>query len=115
LALIILLPNGFPHHHKPRESSGSLRESFNKAYNRIDILGAFMLVAATVLLAAGLDEADEQYAWRSAFTIAVLTISGILWILFALWERRVTLKDQLVEPIFPWRFFQNRVWMGMLL
>lgn len=90
-------------------------ESFKNAYDRIDIIGAFCLVAATVLLAAGLNEADERFAWRSAFTIAVLTISGILWILFALWERWVTLKSTLIEPIFPWRFFHNRVWIAMLL
>lgn len=113
--MILLLPNGFPHLHKPREARISFRGSFKKVYDRIDILGALMLVAATVLLATGVDEAEEQYAWRSAFVITVLTISGILWILFALWERRVTLKAQLVEPVFPWRFFQNRVWMAMLL
>ncbi|KAJ5390077.1 MFS general substrate transporter [Penicillium cataractarum] len=115
IALIFLLPNGFPYHSKAREDRGSLRESIEKAFRRIDIVGAFLLVAATVLLVTGLDEADEQFAWRSAFTIAVLVISGVLWILFAIWERRVTLNASTTEPVFPWRFFQNRVWISMLL
>lgn len=114
-ALAFLLPNGFPHHYKPREARGTFIEAFKKAYHRIDIIGAFALVAATVLLAAGLNEADQEFAWRSAFTITVLVLAGLLWIFFTLWERRVTLKDNLVEPVFPWRFFQNRVWMAMLL
>ncbi|KAJ5578744.1 MFS general substrate transporter [Penicillium hispanicum] len=114
VALLLLLPNGFPHHNLRRKSS-SFRESFQKAFRRIDILGSFLLVAATVLLVTGLDEADEQFAWRSGFTIAVLTISGVLWILFVVWERWVTLNTGTREPVFPWRFFQNRVWMAMLL
>ncbi|KAJ5683637.1 MFS general substrate transporter [Penicillium macrosclerotiorum] len=115
IALFLLLPNGFPFHHKPREARRTFWESFMNAYHRIDITGAFLLVAATVLLAAGLNEADERFAWRSAFTIAVLTISGILWVLFPLWERRVTLMNSRIEPVFPWRFFYNRVWMAMLV
>ncbi|KAJ5107924.1 MFS general substrate transporter [Penicillium angulare] len=115
LSFIVVLPNGFPFHNTPRETRSSLRESFEKAFRRIDIIGAFLLLAATVLLVAGLDEADEQFAWRSAFTITVLVISGILWVLFVIWERRVTLNASAIEPVFPWRFFQNRVWIAMLL
>ncbi|KAJ6007267.1 MFS general substrate transporter [Penicillium herquei] len=115
VALYFTLPNGFPHHYKPRETRISFSESFNQAFKRIDIPGAFSLLAATLLLVAGLDEADEEFSWQSAFTIAVLTISGILWIIFAVWERWVTLRAGTMEPVFPWRFFQNRVWISMLL
>ena len=34
---------------------------------------------------------------------------------FLLWERRVTPFDDPREPVFPWRFVQSRVWIGMLL
>ncbi|KAJ5626428.1 MFS general substrate transporter [Penicillium herquei] len=115
VSLMFTLPNGFPHHHKPREIRGSFSQSFSQAFERIDILGAFSLLAATLLLVTGLDEADEQFSWQSAFTIAVLTIAGVLWILFAIWERWVTMKAETIEPVFPWRFFQNRVWISMLL
>ncbi|KAJ5712783.1 MFS general substrate transporter [Penicillium malachiteum] len=115
VCLALLLPNGFPFHYKSPEARGTWGEAFMKAYHRIDIVGAFSVTAATVLVAAGLNEADEEFAWRSAFTITVLVLSGLMWIFFALWERRVTLKATLVEPVFPWRFFKNRVWMAMLL
>lgn len=115
VCLALLLPNGFPLHYKSREARGTLGEAFKKAYRRLDVIGAFALTAATVLLAAGLNEADQEFAWRSAFTITVLVLSGLLWIFFVLWERRVTLKATFTEPVFPWRFFKNRVWMAMLL
>ncbi|KAJ5716723.1 MFS general substrate transporter [Penicillium malachiteum] len=115
VSLMFTLPNGFPHHHKQREIIESFSQSFSQAFKRIDILGAFLLLAATLLLVVGLDEADEQFSWQSAFTIAVLTIAGVLWILFAIWERWVTMKAVNMEPVFPWRFFQNRVWISMLL
>ncbi|KAJ5622005.1 MFS general substrate transporter [Penicillium herquei] len=115
ICLVLLLPNGFPFHYKSPEDRGTWGEAFMKAYHRIDVVGAFSLTAATVLIAAGLNEADEEFAWRSAFTIIVLILSGLMWIFFTLWERRVTLKATLVEPVFPWRFFKNRVWMAMLL
>ncbi|KAJ5713108.1 MFS general substrate transporter [Penicillium malachiteum] len=115
VCLVLLLPNGFPFHYKSPEDRGTWGEAFMKAYHRIDIIGAFSLTAATVLVAAGLNEANEEFSWRSAFTITVLVLSGLMWIFFTLWERRVTLKATLVEPVFPWRFFKNRVWMAMLL
>lgn len=115
VAVSFLLPNGFPFHYKSREARGTWGDAFMKAYHRIDLIGAFAMTAATVLLAAGLNEVDEEFAWRSAFTIVVLVLSGLMWIFFTLWERQVTLKVTLVEPVFPWRFFTNRVWMAMLL
>lgn len=56
VCLVLLLPNGFPLHYKPREARGTLEGAFKKGYRCIDILGAFALTAATVLLAAGLNE-----------------------------------------------------------
>ncbi|RAH86595.1 MFS general substrate transporter, partial [Aspergillus japonicus CBS 114.51] len=114
--LILFLPNNFPHHNKPRVSAGlDLTGSLRKSFLRVDILGATLLLAATLLLVTALDEANEQYVWRSAFTITLLVVSGTLWVIFVAWERRVTRSTGSREPVFPWRFFQNRVWIAMLL
>ncbi|PYI00240.1 MFS general substrate transporter [Aspergillus sclerotiicarbonarius CBS 121057] len=110
--LILLLPNNFPHHHKPRDSDGlGVAGSLRKAYVRLDVLGAILLLAATLLLVTALDEANEQYTWRSAFTITLLTVSGVLWVMFVAWERRVTRNTGKMEPVFPWR---NAVFLGMI-
>ena len=74
-----------------------------------------MLLGATVLFVAALENAGSRFPWRSAYVISLLVISGILWIAFFVWERRVTLAATIKEPVFPWRFVQSRVWVGMLL
>ncbi|KAI9043094.1 MFS general substrate transporter [Aspergillus affinis] len=115
LVIIFMIPNRFPNHHKPRTTDVSLKNSLLGGLRRLDFIGSSLLLIATVCLAAPLEEANREFAWRSAFTIVMLVISGFAWIIFLLWERRVTLSKGLVEPVFPWRFAQNRVWMGMLL
>jgi hypothetical protein len=74
-----------------------------------------MLLVATTLLVTVLEEANRDYQWRSAFTITLFVISGLTWMVFLAWERRVTLYSEHVEPVFPWRFIQSRVWLGILL
>ena len=74
-----------------------------------------MLLVATLFLVAALEEAGNRFEWRSAFVIVLLTVSGTTWIAFLVWERKVTLSRDSQEPVFPWRFIQSRIWMGMLL
>lgn len=116
VCLFFVLPNGFPHHNKPWENNKTDFVSSNReAFRKLDIVGATLLLAATLLLVTALDEANEQFSWKSAFTITLLSISGVLWIMFSFWERYVTRSNERMEPVFPWRFFQNRVWIATLL
>lgn len=64
----------------------------------------------TVLLEVG-----TEFAWSSGTAISLLVISAVMWILFAVNERIFTSEKWKQEPIFPWRFFHNRAWMGTLL
>jgi hypothetical protein len=68
-----------------------------------------------LLLVTALLEASTAYSWSSALTISLLTISGVLWISFVIWEWFATKDTWPIEPVFPFRFFPNRYWMGMLL
>lgn len=108
------VPRGFPYHHNPK----SLKELLSRAtMKRVDFLGSALLLLATLSLVAAVEEAGLSHGWHSAFVIAMLVVSGVLWIAFFFWERYITKKDDLpgaVEPVFPWRFVQNRVWMGMI-
>jgi len=74
-----------------------------------------LLLVATTFLVAALEEAGQTYAWNSAFVIALLTISGISWVVFIFWERIITLKSKHIEPVFPWRLMKSRIWAGMIL
>ncbi|KAI0436485.1 putative efflux pump antibiotic resistance protein [Xylaria telfairii] len=110
-SLGLLLPNNFPYH-------GSRRRPFTSETNvlkKIDFLGAFLLLAANIFLVTALMEASTQFTWSSPVIIVFLVLSGLLWIAFVVWEWVITADTWSLEPVFPFRFFQNRRWMGMLL
>lgn len=116
LAIIVfVVPRGFPYHDNPK----SFKTLMSKAnLKRVDFLGGTLLLLATLSLVAGVEEAGLSHSWDSAFVIAMLVVSGVFWIIFMLWERYITKRDSVpgaVEPVFPWRFVQNRVWMGMIM
>lgn len=60
-------------------------------------------------------EGGVSFAWNSGATIALFTVSGVLWIAFVCTEWIVGKKDWKIEPIFPMKWLRNRVWMGTLL
>lgn len=65
MILIWSLPNNFPNHHLPRTSHGlGFAGSLRKTYVRVDVLGAILLLAATLLLVTALDEANQQFTWK---------------------------------------------------
>ncbi|KAJ2998822.1 hypothetical protein NUW58_g206 [Xylaria curta] len=110
------IPKEFPHQSQPGHKSKTMKELMAKStLDRIDIPGTILILFATLALTAAFEEADKQFPWRSAYVITLLTLSGLLWIALAVWERYVTLSDTIREPILPWRFLFNREMMGVLL
>ena len=82
---------------------------------KIDFLGTVLLVGAGLLLITALQLAGSQYAWSSAVVIVLLVLTFIFFISFLGWEYQTSRSSSLREPVFPWRFFSNRVWSMMLL
>ncbi|KAI5917481.1 MFS multidrug transporter-like protein [Camillea tinctor] len=119
LAAVIIfftLPVGFPFHGRPGTDRPNAVPFFSRqAIQRIDITGTVLLLVSTVLLVAALEEGGTRFPWRSGFVIALLTLSSLGWIVFLLWERHVTLRSKLQAPVFPWRFAQSRVYIGLTL
>jgi hypothetical protein len=116
IVVVLCIPSNFPHQGHPGYRTRNVTAIISKAtFGRVDFLGAGILLAATLLFVAALEEAGKTYPWRSAFVISLLTISGILWIVFLAWERRLTRDTTAQEPVFPWRFVQSWVWIGMIL
>ena len=75
------------------------------AVRNIDFLGAVLSTIATICLMLGLTWGSSQmYAWNSPQVIGLMAIGVVLFILFALVERRA------VEPILPLGLFRNQVW-----
>ncbi|KAF2251689.1 putative multidrug resistance protein fnx1 [Trematosphaeria pertusa] len=113
---IFALPKNFPHHgqlDRPRRTFKTLIAK--ETTQKVDLMGAGLLLLATLSMTAGFEEADSQFPWKSAYVISLLTISGILWISLVLWERYITNHSKTVEPVLPWRFMQDRAMLSLLL
>ena len=83
---------------------------------RLDFLGAGLLLSASLLLVAALQETTIDFTWSSGATISMLTLSGLCWITFFTWEWYLTDRaTSYIEPVFPWRFMRSRPWVGMLI
>jgi hypothetical protein len=110
LVLFLCLPNGFPYH-----GSATPKSKTRSSVARIDVVGALILLGATILLVTAIQEAGTRYAWNSAFVIAMLTVSGVLWLAFLGWSKVVSTMKSGIESVFPWSFVHSRIWMGLLL
>lgn len=109
--LIVSIPASFG----TNANSSTEKKDFQAIVQRLDWIGAGLLLSGSLLLVTALVEATVRFAWSSGATIAMLVLSAISWIGFFAWECHVTDDKQKAEPIFPWRFFYSRFWMGMLL
>jgi MFS family permease len=82
---------------------------------KIDYLGFFLLLAASVFLIVAIEEAGTSFAWDSVIVITFLFLSVSLLGTFFAWQRYLYLSMSPREPVFPWEFMKNRVLMGMYL
>jgi hypothetical protein len=88
---------------------------FRTSLQRIDIVGAILMLTGSLPLIAALNEVYIQFSWSDGPTIALLALSVLAWIAFFAWEHFITGAKRGPEPIFPTRFLFHRQWMGMLL
>ncbi|KAK3307163.1 major facilitator superfamily transporter [Chaetomium strumarium] len=86
-----------------------------RAWRRVDFFGAFSSLVASILLVFALEQAGVEYPWNSAAIIVCFVLSGLFWIVFIGWERGISLRNTVCEPMFPWRLACNRFVMGLLL
>ncbi|TVY91258.1 Efflux pump [Lachnellula willkommii] len=85
-----------------------------QSLNRVDGLGAMLLLGAGVLLITALQQAADGKSFAAAVVLPLLVISGVMWVAFVGWSWFVTTKRTLPEPIFPWRFIKSRVCIGLV-
>ena len=98
----------YPSEHRGTSHRGSLR--------RVDFLGSILLLAATVLMVFGLQEAGSRvYTWKSAATVSTLTVSAVCFAAFVAWETWLSICDRRTEPLFPLRLVAKRVYMACLV
>ncbi|KAF1951063.1 MFS multidrug transporter-like protein [Byssothecium circinans] len=113
---IFALPSNFPYHgqaDRPRRTFKSLITK--QTTEKLDFLGATLLLLASLSLTAAFEEAGSHFPWKSAYVITLLTVSGLLWIVLIVWERYVTKRATPIEPVLPWRFMTDRAMLSLLL
>ncbi|KAH8695843.1 major facilitator superfamily domain-containing protein [Phaeosphaeriaceae sp. PMI808] len=116
LLVLLFVPSSFPRQGDSSYTALGFREKFSRhTLARLDGTGCFFILSATTLTVAVLLEGGVTIAWGSTTAIAMIVVSGLMWTSFAFNEWYVTKRDAQTEPIFPWRFLSNRVWMGVLL
>jgi ABC-type uncharacterized transport system permease subunit len=118
ILLFLTLPSDFPYQGMNPETLASKQPSkkfSRQSLKRVDFLGTALLLSATILLVTVLEETGWNYAWGSAFSIVLLVVSVVSWALFLGWSYKITKEDGVREAVFPWRFMQNRVCIGLLL
>jgi hypothetical protein len=108
------MPADFPHHNT--KTKVSTKEMFSVAnLRRVDVIGAFLLLATSMLLVAALEEGGTQSDWKSPATLTPLILSIFLLIAFCFWERYLEFAKTLQEGVFPWRLATDRFCMGIML
>lgn len=71
--------------------------------HKLDVLGALMIMAATLLFLLALTLGGHSYPWGSPLILGMLTVSAAAFILFAWYQ------FQPAEPLLPPRIFGDRV------
>lgn len=84
-------------------------------FKKLDALGGLLLLSASLLLVTVLNETNIEFDWSSGTAIALLVLSGVLWVAFFVWEWFMPDRISGIEPMFPKRLFRNKAWMGMML
>ncbi|KAH6865804.1 MFS multidrug transporter-like protein [Alternaria rosae] len=82
---------------------------------RLDFLGATLMLGTLVLLATGLQQASLDYEWSSNKVLPLLVVSAPFAIAFFTWQWYATQRRTNPEPVFPWRFCQSRIQLGMII
>lgn len=73
-------------------------------------------LAGSILLVFALEQAGTVWPWKSARIIAILVLTGFVWIAFFVWERGIeSWTKGRQEAVFPWRLVINRLTGGLML
>ncbi|RYF66287.1 MAG: MFS transporter, partial [Cytophagaceae bacterium] len=87
-----------------------LPESPRVTNQRFDLVGAGLFLVGVTTLLTGLDFGPEpRYGWDNALVIGLLSIGGILLVLFLIWEMRVS------EPMLRLSLFRVRPFTAAIL
>lgn len=115
LIIYLFLPANFPDHGTDARVT-SIRSRFSwESLRRLDLVGAALLIAASILVVFGFEEAGPRHPWDSPVVLSTLIVGALLFIAFMLYERRVGRPERLQEPVFPLRLLKSRGFVGLVV
>lgn len=82
---------------------------------RVDYPGFGTLLVASVFLIVAIEEAAVLYTWNDAVVIVLLVLAVFSLGAFVTWEWFINHRKSSRDPVFPWRFFKDRVFAGTCL
>ncbi|KAB8264745.1 major facilitator superfamily domain-containing protein [Aspergillus pseudonomiae] len=95
------------------KSIAHLRPSIT-LFRELDLVGVVLLLSASLLPIAVLNETNLAFEWASGTAIGLLVAGGVSWMAFFAWEWMIDGRPA-YHPIFPKRLLFNRAWMAMLI
>ncbi|KAL8364857.1 hypothetical protein RB595_003908 [Gaeumannomyces hyphopodioides] len=114
------MPANFPNHGnlpaRPKKTLRGRIASSRRSLARLDLVGAFLLLAFSILLVFGFEQGGRRFPWQSAAIITSIILGTILFLAFIVWEKFVGAgRGSIREPIFPLRLMKHRRFVGMIL
>ena len=73
---------------KPHKEAQASKKSLLEKILALDLIGNFILIAAAVMFFLALQYNEQHFPWSSARVIGLLVGSGVVAIIFILWQRR---------------------------
>lgn len=95
-------------------NSDQMRHPERKPLKQLDIVGSFLLIAASVLVVFAFQESGvHPNFWGTALFIAPLVTGCVCWFLLFGWEITVgNFMQESVSPLFPKSLFKRRVYVA---
>ncbi|KAH8433184.1 uncharacterized protein LDX57_010817 [Aspergillus melleus] len=113
LLIYVTMPAAFPDVSNP--AALWVSPSVTNYQGKIDYPGFSILLATSVLLIVAIEEAGIAFSLDSAIVVVFVTLSAALFGAFLVWEWYLYKSRLSREPVFPWQFTKNRVFMGTCL
>ncbi|EPE26442.1 MFS general substrate transporter [Glarea lozoyensis ATCC 20868] len=101
----------------PGTDTTYMRHAQRRSWKQLDILGAILIIAASVLVVFAFQEAGLHPSnWKSALFIAPLLLGLLCYVLLYGWEVLVSKRwEERFATMFPLRLIHRRVYMGYVL
>lgn len=94
-----------------------IRHAERRSIKELDIFGAFLVIAASVLVVFAFQEAGlKPNSWNTALFIAPLLVGCFFWVALFGWEVIVAKYwEGHIATMFPLRLIKQRIFMGYFL